>query len=285
MRLEDAMVRVFQSPDAIEYLTDEHLILSVNRVYGLRRGCQENLESAAEARHNRRYFACGFDYFLLDEVSRGNHLAMRAIDRLAYQVDLVARFNGRVADYLLQLGHFTLDQRQGFGDVQSGRRDMAGNCIELFRNLLTLHGDLLALFAEKSKSFDQRFQLLFQAVHGLYSATHVQRHKDHRNSDGEKRHGHNYQHPKRRIVRIQLKRERSHGRVNRQYLVGTLAGFIAVVWRCFDTAREFRLTFLFLIGLLARFDCGRDCADLTSGGFACLLGHVGYLFAGGRIKL
>jgi len=35
LRLEDAMVRVSESPSVIELLTDEHLILSVGGVYGL----------------------------------------------------------------------------------------------------------------------------------------------------------------------------------------------------------------------------------------------------------
>ena len=42
---------------------------------------------------------------------------------------------------------------------------MAGNRIELFRDLFSLHGNLLALLADKRQFLDQRFKLLFQPIH------------------------------------------------------------------------------------------------------------------------
>src|SRR3954451_17662327 len=100
----------FESPDVMDCLSDKHLILSVTCIYGLRRGSQEDFESAAEARHNRRHLARGRNHLLLNEFSRRDHLMLSVIDRSTHQVHLVASFDSCVADDLFKFGDFILDQ-------------------------------------------------------------------------------------------------------------------------------------------------------------------------------
>src|ERR1043166_5476020 len=66
---KDAMVRVSSSRLLASRLTDEHFILSVSLVNGLRYWSYENFESATEARHNRRHLAGGFNDLALYEIS------------------------------------------------------------------------------------------------------------------------------------------------------------------------------------------------------------------------
>src|SRR5689334_3147965 len=89
--------------------TDKHLILSVRLINGLRHWRYENLEAAAEARHNRGQLARRLDHFRLHEVSRQRDLLVRAIYSAAHEFDLVARLNRRITNQSLQLDDLVLD--------------------------------------------------------------------------------------------------------------------------------------------------------------------------------
>src|SRR5947208_516277 len=62
------------------YSTDKHLVLSVGLINGLRHWRYEDLEAAAEARHNRGQLARRFYHLGLNEISRQSHLLVCAVD-------------------------------------------------------------------------------------------------------------------------------------------------------------------------------------------------------------
>ena len=129
---------------------------------------------------------------------------MRAIDRLTDKLDLLACLDGRVADEVLQLSDFALDDRQRIGKVHGRRRKMTRDGVELLGYLPALDRNLFALFADDRKSINQRFEFCFQSVDGLDGATDKDGHEDHRHRDREERCGHNHHHPEGRIVRTHL---------------------------------------------------------------------------------
>ena len=85
------MVRVLVETCVARGSADEHLILSVDLINGLRRGRHENFEAAAEARHNRRQLSRRLDHFRLNEVGSRSDLLVRAVDRAANELHFVAR--------------------------------------------------------------------------------------------------------------------------------------------------------------------------------------------------
>src|SRR5215813_1829521 len=107
--IEDAMVRVLSEPGWSVCSTDIHLILSVRLINGLRHWRNEDLEAAAEARHNRGQLARRLYDLRLNEVCRECHLLLRAINRPANQFDFVTRFNRRVAHQHLQFRNLVTD--------------------------------------------------------------------------------------------------------------------------------------------------------------------------------
>src|SRR5262245_50538543 len=110
MRLEDAMARVLKARDVVRELSDKHLILSVDCIYGLRRRGQENLQAASEARHNRGYLARRHDHSLLDELCGRHYLALGVIDGLTHQFDFLPGFKSGVTYQLFQLCDLTFNQ-------------------------------------------------------------------------------------------------------------------------------------------------------------------------------
>src|SRR6185369_11379605 len=103
----DSMVRVFGKQLEVES-TDEHLVLSVGLIDGLRHWRNENLEAAAETRHNCGHLSRRLDDFRLYEIGRHHNLIVCTIDCPAHQFNLIASFNCSVVNEVLQLCNFTL---------------------------------------------------------------------------------------------------------------------------------------------------------------------------------
>src|SRR6266542_4420224 len=139
-----------------EASTDEHLILSIDLINGLRRGRNKNFEATAEARHNRSHLSRRLDHSRLYKLSRRSHLLVRTVDRLANECYLVARLTSALANKFLQLAYFALDNRQRVREVHCGGGKMGRHHVELLRDLLSLHCNLSALLAHYRYSLDER---------------------------------------------------------------------------------------------------------------------------------
>src|SRR5678816_2296502 len=101
------MVRVYLSSQLIFQLADKHLILSVSLINGLRHWRNENLEAAAEARHNRGQLTRRLYDLRLNKVSGHNHLIVGSINSAANQLNLISSFNCSIADKRFKFGNFT----------------------------------------------------------------------------------------------------------------------------------------------------------------------------------
>src|SRR5215211_7506733 len=88
--------------------TDEHLILGVSLINGLRHRRHENLEATAEARHNRRQLARRLYHLRLYIIRRQRHLLVRAIDRAANELAFLLSINRSHSNYPQQLDDLTL---------------------------------------------------------------------------------------------------------------------------------------------------------------------------------
>ena len=64
---------------------------------------------------------------------------------------------------------------------------MTGHDIELLGNLTPLDRDGLTLFAQDRRARNDGIKFLFQPVHGLHRAIHIDRHGNHRSRDQNKR--------------------------------------------------------------------------------------------------
>ena len=149
--------------------------------------------------------------------------------------------------------------------MQRRGRNMSGYGVELFRNLLSLDRHRLALLTHKGQLLDQRLEASFQPVHRLDGATHVSGDENHRDRDNEKRNRDHHHYPKGRVVRIQLECDCGH------VGAGEKLCLLVIIRSRFDASGKLCLALLVLIRLLAGFNCCRDRADLTGGGFTSFL--------------